>query len=428
MLLLSPLIERKRIEKEKERGNLVKYKTVGTLLVICTVSLLVIGLAILFSTSSVNNDARMIAKQLFWIGLGSSLIFGMQFFDYRKLIRKISWIPVAVTFLMLLYLFSGWVLMKTGILYGPGQAELPLIHPIKGAFRWIILGPLKISIQPSEFAKLALIIFIADYFNRNSRRVNSLWKGYLRPMTIAGSVVLLIVLGKDLSTGVITATIVYTMAFIAGCRGRDLIVTAVLGISLAVGFIVTDSERISRITSFRNPEATSDGDGYQLNRSRFALGSGGLKGRGFSKSQMKQGYLPDANTDFIIAILGEEFGFLGTVAVTLCYLSLVLTCFWVAAIAVDKTGLLLAAGIGASFGLHAFVNIGVVSGFIPTTGVTAPLISYGGSNALVSLLCIGVIINVLRVAEREGSEQEGMNTLVRINRRKSTRESALAPG
>ena len=283
--------------------------------------------------------------------------------------------------------------------------HLPFISgPTKGSFRWLRLGP--ISLQPSEFAKPILILFLADHFARSARYIQEFKRGFLIPMGIAGGVIALILLGKNLSISVITSVVVAGLAFVAGVRMRYLAALAALGVVAVIALVKIDPERMSRLTVFRNPEAHQQGEGYQLWTSQLAMGSGGLRGMGFTNSRMKQFYLPEAHTDFIVAIVGEELGFLAVSVLILAYGLLMAAAFWIAALASDRQGILLSVGIGLSLGLHAFVNIGVVSGFGPTTGVTAPFLSYGGSSMLNSLLCVGLLLSVSRTSEREQDQHD----------------------
>jgi cell division protein FtsW len=159
-----------------------------------------------------------------------------------------------------------------------------------------------------------------------------------------------------------------------------------------------------RFTVYRNPEQSQNAEGYQLWHSQLALGSGGLGGLGFTRSRMKQHYLPEAHTDFIVAIVGEELGFAAVAALILVYCLLVGAVLWAGALSGDRTGVLLCVGVALSIGFQAFVNISVVSGFCPTTGVTAPFLSYGGSSMLALMTSIGLVLNVTLVSESQEVE------------------------
>jgi cell division protein FtsW len=169
-----------------------------------------------------------------------------------------------------------------------------------------------------------------------------------------------------------------------------------------LGFALKISpERAERLTTFRNPEKYQQSSGYQLYNSILALGSGGSYGQGLNQSRLKEAYLPEAHTDFILAVTGEEFGFTGIAAIIFLYIILISSAVIISLKTYSRQEMLLAAGIGMSLGLHAFVNIGVISGFLPTTGITAPFISYGGSSMLVNWLCIGILGNIARRSQLE---------------------------
>ena len=231
----------------------------------------------------------------------------------------------------------------------------------------------------------------------------------------------LILLGGSLSAAAITGCVVLALLFIAGVRLRFLVLTTALGVALVATALLISPERRSRITSFRHPEREQAGSGYQLHASKLALGSGSWTGLGFTKSRMKQQYLPEAHTDFIVSIVGEELGFVAVMSLVLTYVALVGVGYWVAANAPDREGTLIGAGVATSLAVHAFVNISVVSGFGPTTGVTAPFISSGGSSMIASLIGIGLLLSVSRRSEDEAGRRG-------LEGRPSTGPGVRAPG
>jgi len=375
------------------------HRTARTFLLALVASLLIFGITMLYSTSYAAFAERMLARQLTWVAAGSLGAVLLWRTDYRWLGRR-SWILLILVSVALAYLALAFVLYKLPFIPNTFAGSLPFIGgPTKGSFRWLRLGPF--SLQPSEFAKLILILFLADYFGRRARHIMEFRRGFLHPMLVAGAVLALIFLGKDFSTTVIGGAVVMNLAFIAGVRLRYLTIVGIVGILFAVAALWSSPERMRRLTVFRNPERHQYTDGYQLWCSQLALGSGGVRGLGFTSSRMKQFYLPEAHTDFIAAIVGEELGFVAVGALILAYCLLVGAAFWLAALAPDRQGALLCMGIGLSIGLHAFVNVSVVSGFCPTTGVTAPFLSYGGSSMLASLLGVGLLLSVSRVSEAE---------------------------
>jgi cell division protein FtsW len=241
-----------------------------------------------------------------------------------------------------------------------------------------------------------------------------LLRGFLKPMVAVGFVAGLILLGGDLSSTAITGWVIFGLAFVGGVRLRYLFIVLLAGLVMAGTAIKLSPERISRITSYRNPEEVQATDGYQLWHSQLALGSGGWRGLGFTNSRMKRYYLPEAHTDFIVAIIGEELGFLGVASLVILYAGLMTSAFWLAALAPDREGMLICTGVALLLGLQALVNVSVVSGFCPTTGVTAPFLSYGGSSIVASLLGIGLTLSVSRISEQEFREahmQAGSNDM-----------------
>jgi len=377
----------------------------GILLALVVCVLTGFGLVMLYST--VGFDAQgggKFLRQGVWVGTGILAALGTIVPGYRRLIHWRNGLYLLIC-LPLAYLALASVL--THIL-GPGKVHLPFAVRVKGAFRWIGFGSLRM--QPSEPAKTVLILFLAGYYNRNARKAGTFLRGFLLPMGAAGMIVALIFLGHDLSTSVIAAGIAGIMAFVAGVRLRWLAAACLAGAVLVWAAIAHNPERLGRITAFRNPEQHAKSEGFQLWYSQLAIGSGGGAGLGLTRSRMKRLYLPEASTDFILAVVGEELGFMAICGVTLMYLLLVGICCWTAIRAPDREGMLLCSGIAASFALHALVNLSVVSGLAPTTGLTAPFISYGGSSMLMALVDVGLVSSVLISLHRQAAMQTGAST------------------
>lgn len=417
---------------------------------VLVIALLFFGVVMLYSTSYAVFGQEKLVKQLIWISMGAIGAAVISRMDYHVIGRWSRWL-LGLVLLSLVYLglsngFSHWF-----------HQALPFAGKISGAFRTLVVGPLRI--QPSEFAKIALILFLANYYGRQARYVLEFRRGFLIPLAVAGVVMVLVLVGGSLSVTIITGGVVVAMLLVAGVRLRYLtpillpvVAAAVLDVVIAfhgttpgqslAGTVTADTyivtvkdnegrlvkialkgwtgrlllagekvigkERTSRFVGWLNPENTQSGDGYQLWHSYLALGSGGYRGLGFTESRMKQRYLPEAHTDFIMSIVGEELGFVTLILVVLAYSALTILAFWIGAQAVDREGSLICAGTAVSLGLHALVNIGVASGLLPTTGVTAPFVSYGGSNILASCLGVGLLFSVSRFshlrAQQETSE------------------------
>lgn len=353
----------------------------------------------LYSTTYSNFSEWYLKRQLVWIaagGVGAGLICWK--FNDRILRNYISWLLAGVG-LALLYLA-----VVNGLHEHAATRELSKKFPFVGGLsvgsaRWIRFKA--ISLQPSELAKPIIILYLAGYFPLNTRHAKKIWRGFLKPMLVVGVLTGLVLLGGDLSSTVITGSIVGVAAFIGGMRLRYIILILAAGCLLAVAAVKISPERVARVTSFKNPEDCQQDEGYQLWHSQLALGSGGVMGMGFTRSRIKHQYLPEAHTDFIVAIIGEELGFLGVAGLIVLYLGLGCSAFWLAILAHDREGMILCGSIAAVFTLQSFVNISVVSGFGPTTGVTAPFLSYGGSSMIVSLVMVGLVLASSARGERE---------------------------
>lgn len=355
-----------------------------------TALLLVVGLFMVLSASSAqayrvqHNIYYFFNKQLVGALIGLFLLFLSSRIDYR------IWRPAS----FVLLIFSIGLLL---LVFVPGFGREG-----GGALRWVNLG--FISFQPSEFAKLALILFGAEILAR--RRARNDMKRYL-PVGIAALLICGIVyLQRDLGTAVIISVIFLGLLFAGGVRMRYLVSTSLIilllisGVLLASAFSGRESYRLRRLQTFFNPEGDPRGSGYQIRQSLYAFGSGGIFGKGFGKSRQKFFYLPAASTDFIFAVLGEETGLLGTFLVTLLYFFFGYFGLRVAIGARDFFGRVVAAGICTWVVVQAFINMAAVTHTLPVTGVPLPLISYGGSSLIFTLWGIGILLSIAR-RERE---------------------------
>jgi cell division protein FtsW len=379
------------------------HRSVRTAVVGLVLLLLLSGVVMLYSTSFAACSEYYLKRQAMWVGLGGLLATALAFADYRKL-GRMALLLMGLVALALAYLALAHLLYKVP----PARwlvEHLPLVGgPTKGGFRWLHLGPF--SLQPSEFAKPILVLFLAEYYQSRARHVEEFKRGFLVPLVCCGVVIGLVFLGKNLSTTVITGSIMVVMMFVAGVRLRYLLLLAGVGIVLFSLVVRFSGEHQRRMTTYRDPEPLQQGEGYQLWHSQLALGSGGWFGRGFTQSRMKQYYLPEAHTDFIVAIVGEELGFAAVAALMLLYCLLGGSIFALASLAKTKGAILTCVGIGWTLAFQAFVNIGVVSGFGPTTGVTAPFLSYGGSSMLSCMAAVGLLLSVSRLSEQEALASE----------------------
>lgn len=266
---------------------------------------------------------------------------------------------------------------------------------INGSQRWLPLGLL--NVQPAEIAKLALFTFLAGFLVRRQDEVRGKWTGFIKPLVVVGIVSLLLLLQPDLGSVVVLFVTTLGMLFLAGARVSQFLSLVALGAIFLVGLIWMAPYRMKRVTTFMNPWEDPFGSGYQLTQSLMAFGRGGWFGEGLGNSIQKLEYLPEAHTDFVFAILGEELGFTGVVLVLLLQV-------WLAfkALRIGQKVLLgerqyegyLAMGIGIWFSFQTVVNVGAASGMLPTKGLTLPLVSYGGSSLLVMSTAVAILLRI----------------------------------
>lgn len=350
-----------------------------------TLALLVIGIITVFSASyttalqSFGDPFYYVKRQLLWAVLGIIAMTVMMNTDYRLLRRWSLAGLVAVIVLLGLVLVIG---SEAG-----------------GGRRWIRLGPL--SFQPSELAKVALVNFLAAFAAAEGGRVRR-FLGFLFPMSVVGLVFVLILAERDFGTAVAVGLNAATLLFAAGANLGHLALVGVAAIPAMVLLVYLEPYRMRRITSFFNPWADPLGAGWNIIQSLYAIGSGGLFGLGLGAGRQKFAYLPEQHTDFIFAVLSEELGFIGSATVVALFCAFAWRGYRIALHAPDVFGSLLATGITSMIVLQALINIGVVTGSMPVTGITLPLISSGGSSLLVSLAAIGILLNVSRSVKEVG--------------------------
>lgn len=284
-------------------------------------------------------------------------------------------------------LFGGIILLICVLIPGLGTVR-------NGSRSWFGVG--SFGIQPSEFMKLILIIFTSKYMAKHEKLMKSIKKGALPILAITLLVFILIMLQPDFGTGIIIIITTIALLFVGGVPFNFFIRIGISGLLGVIGLIAVAPYRISRILSFLNPWKDPLGSGFQIIQSLYAIGPGGLFGQGFMNSRQKHFYLPEPQTDFIFAIISEEFGFLGVLIVSGLFILILTKCFKISKNTNDLFAKYLVFGISFQMGFQAILNLMVVTGLIPVTGITLPFLSYGGSSLLVSLISIGVILNVSR--------------------------------
>ncbi len=270
---------------------------------------------------------------------------------------------------------------------------IPGIGTIRNGSRsWFGIGGL--GVQPSEFAKLGLIIFTAKYLARNQKNMTDIKKGALPIFLVIGLFFLLIMLEPDFGTAMVMALTLIALIFVSGLKISFFVKLGVLGLAGIVALIIAAPYRMARIVSFLNPWSDPLGSGYQIIQSLYAIGPGGLLGQGFLNSRQKHFYLPEPQTDFIFSIISEEFGFLGVIIVCCFFFFIFYRMLKIALQASDLFKKYLAFGLAFGIFIQASLNLAVVVGLIPVTGVTLPFFSYGGSSLLISLISLGLVLNV----------------------------------
>lgn len=270
-----------------------------------------------------------------------------------------------------------------------------LRHEINGSARWLFIGP--ISFQPSEFVKLALIIYMSSFLVRHHKEVQTKLSGFLKPTAVLAIVSGLLLLEPDFGTAVVLILTVMGMLFLGGVPFTRFIVLIVLTLSALVLLSITSPYRLARLTTFLNPWADQFNTGYQLTQSLIAFGSGGIFGTGLGNSIQKLLYLPEPYTDFIYAVLAEELGLLGALFVLLGFATFIWRSLQIGRRALEINQAFsgfLAYGIALLFGIQASINIGVNIGLLPTKGLTLPLMSYGGTSLVMGLIAIGILLRI----------------------------------
>lgn len=354
-------------------------------LLLITVTLLSFGFVSVYSASAVmaqssgQADYFYVVRQLAGAALGLIGLTVMASLDYRHL-RIFAWPVLLVVIVMLL------------ITILPGtEAIAPRVN---GARRWLQIGPM--TIQPSEFAKIALIIWTAALAVKKQDRLHSLSRGLMPFLVVWGIVLGLIFLEPSLSAAAITLLMASLVVFTAGARIGHFILLGVIGLPVLWSQVDTVAYRMKRIIAFVDPAHDPAGVSYQINQALIAFGSGGAFGRGFGSGVQKFGFLPEPHNDFLLAMIGEEWGFAGILLLVLLFGAFALIGYRIARMAQDLFGFLLAIGLTNLIAVQALLHMAVNMALIPTTGVTLPFMSYGRSSLLVCLAAVGILLNIAR--------------------------------
>ena len=350
------------------------------ILFLATLLLVCLSVVMVFSAAAVNNPYNYLSKQLMWASLGFAILSLIMRIDYRHY-RE----PVFI------WSFVGLITVAlVAVLFMPAR---------NSASRWFDFGGL--GVQPSEPAKLAAIVFIAALLERRMHRINEVGYSLVPIAILIGGWIALILKEPDLGTSVAIGLIAFVMVFAAGLNYSYVIGVTLVGAPTLAFLVWIAGYRWQRILTFLDPWADPLGSGWQVIQSLIAVGTGGIFGRGLMNGFQKLFYLPEAQTDFIYAVIAEELGLIGATLVLICFCVITWRGIRIALRAPDKFGALLALGLTTMVAVQAFVNMSVVLGLMPTKGIPLPFVSYGGSSLLINLLGMGVLLNVSRHATSE---------------------------
>ncbi len=381
-----------------------------SVIVVSTIALVALGIVMLSSASaagigtSAADVNQLVRRQVGWLILGVLACGTISIIDYRFL-RRIAW-PAFGFALVLLALCLRWS---------------PVGEDANGSWRWVQFGPVRF--QPSEFAKIATLLLLAHWYAKHEVRSGSFLIGFVVPLVVVGLPAGLIIIEVDLGATVLLCATSVLLMFIAGAGLRYLVPMFVIAAGAGVAFALSSDMRLERLIAYTNLEQHKAGAGWQQWQGLIAMGSGGVDGLGLGQGRQKMAYIPEAHNDFIFTVVGEELGLKATLAVVFAYVLIVTCGTIVAANAPDRFGLLLGTGLTISLGLQALINLGVVTALLPNKGIPLPFMSYGGSNLLVSLCSIGILIGIHRqsVYERRAAYTAVLSVKVRDRNRRSSR-------
>jgi len=359
-----------------------KKREIDYKILFCVSSLIIFGLGMIYSSSGTiagyryGDPAYFVKRQMIWAVVGTIGMFIAARIDYRKLQLLAPYFYVATVLMLILVLIPGYS------------------KEVSGARRWITLGSM--TMQPSEFAKLTLIIFFSAFLvkKENSGLIKEFVTGYVPNALALGFCFILVLSQPDLGTSLIIAAVIFSLFFISGIRLTYILGTFLVLLPFLYVAILNVDYRRKRIMSFMDPWADPLDTGFQIIQSYVAFGNGHILGLGLGDGRQKNFYLPDAHTDFIFSIIGEELGFIGCSVVIGLFAWLLYLGLKVAFRAPDEFGMYLAAGITLSIGIQVAINLGVATGLLPTKGLPLPFISLGGSALVAWMISIGILLNV----------------------------------
>jgi len=349
------------------------------LLFLATLLLVLASVVMVYSASAVialerfHRPYLFLVKQAMWSALGLALLGVVMRVDYRTWKQPaLIWSALAtVGFALVAVLFMG---------------------KINGTRRWFGVGGF--GIQPSELAKLAAIFFTAALLERRMHRIDEVRYSLLPIVLVVGGITALVLIEPDYGTALSIAAVAALMVFAAGLNFKYLIYSVMALVPLSVGLLIMEPYRVKRLWSFLCPECDPSGAGFQLLQSLIAVGTGGIGGAGLMAGKQKLFYLPEPQTDFILAVIGEELGLIGTTVTLLAFILITWRGLQIASDAPDRFGSFLALGLTGMFAVQAFINMSMVLGMMPTKGIPLPFVSFGGSSLLINLIGMGILLNV----------------------------------
>jgi len=349
------------------------------LLFLATLLLVLASVVMVYSASAVialdrfHNPYLFLVKQAMWSALGLALLGVVMRVDYRTWKQPaLIWSALAlVGFALVAVLFMG---------------------KINGTRRWFGVGGF--GIQPSELAKLAAIFFTAALLERRMHRIDEVRYSLLPIALVVGGITALVLIEPDYGTALSIAAVAALMVFAAGLNFKYLIYSVMALVPLSIGLLIMEPYRVKRLWSFLCPECDPSGAGFQLLQSLIAVGTGGIGGAGLMAGKQKLFYLPEPQTDFILAVIGEELGLIGTTVTLLAFILITWRGLQIASDAPDRFGSFLALGLTGMFAVQAFINMSMVLGMMPTKGIPLPFVSFGGSSLLINLIGMGILLNV----------------------------------
>ena len=373
----------RRRQRRRKIGHL-DYPILVTVALLCAFGLVMVFSASYYyaqNTASVGYDGYYyIRKQAVYVAVGLPMMYLLSFVDYKGLEKyKVAGILVSVVLLVAVLIFG---------------------RETNGAKRWIIIGGQ--SIQPSEVAKFGMMLYMCSFMAKKHAVMREFVRGMLPMLMVIGVICGLVMLQPNMSMAVIMGLMGYALLFVGGCDTKQLLFLAVIFAGLFALLAIIEPYRLARLTSFTNPWADPLGDGYQLIQSYYALSSGGLFGLGLNNSRQKLLFMTYGESDFIFSIVCEELGLIGGIIVLGAYAFIIYRGIRIALRSRDRFGSLLAAGITVVFGIQVFVNIGVCTGILPTTGQALPFISAGGSSMLIFLAAMGILLSISRSTNLPG--------------------------